>query len=103
MKLLTINESNTKALGGAVVVPSHKLSREWVCFYVATEIKGFGLLLLLLFPFKKNSLVLLNVYMCVSVYVHAICVQMSKKVKGIGSPRAVVIESCKLPNMGARN
>lgn len=76
-----------------------------MCFCVATENKGFGalLLLLLLFFFFKEFFSFTYVYMCVPVYVHTICVQMPTKVKVIGSPRAVVPESCKLPDMGARN
>lgn len=59
-------------------------------------------LLSLLFLFEKNSLVLpicTYVFLCV----HAVCVQMPTKVKGIGSPRTVVTESCKLTNVSARN
>jgi hypothetical protein len=45
VKLLTKNESNPKALGGLVVVPSQKLSRKWMCFCVATENKEFGFII----------------------------------------------------------
>jgi hypothetical protein len=65
--------------------------------------RNLGLLLLLLFLFKDNFFSFAYVSICVSVYMHAICVQLPTKVKGIGSPRAVVTESCKLPDMGARN
>lgn len=68
---------------------------------VATENKGFVFIIITVL-FEKNSLVLpicTYVFLCV----HAVCVQIPTKVKGIGSPRTVVTESCKLTNVSARN
>lgn len=70
---------------------------------MAVENKRFIIFITAAVSFLRGYFAFTYVYMCASVYVYAICVQMPLEVEGIGSPRAGGSGIQELSSMGAGN
>lgn len=70
---------------------------------MAVENKRFVIFITATVSFLREYFAFTYAYMCASVYVYAICVQLPPEVEGIGSPRAGGTGTQELPSMGAGN